>query len=54
MLKFIIHPQVTEEALRVSSTQHSTASQEATANKDALQRAVKQLSEQRDQVSSSN
>ena len=42
--------QVTEEALRVSSTQHSTASQEATSQKDALQRTVKQQSEQISQL----
>ncbi len=42
--------QITEEALRVSSTQHSTASQEATAHKETLQRKVQQLSEQRDQL----
>ena len=41
---------MTEEALRVSSTQHSTASQEATAQRDVLQRTVQQLAEQRDQL----
>ena len=43
------HLQVMKEALSVSSTQHSTASQETTAQKDVLQRTVQQLSEQRDQ-----
>eukprot|EP00095_Tigriopus_kingsejongensis_P008681 maker-scaffold72_size415059-snap-gene-3.21 protein:Tk08681 transcript:maker-scaffold72_size415059-snap-gene-3.21-mRNA-1 annotation:"thyroid receptor-interacting protein 11" len=42
--------QVTEEALRVSSAQHSTSNQESSLQVESLQRQVNQLSEQRDQL----
>ena len=51
VLKHAFSPsQSTEEALRVSSAQHTNASQDASFAKESLTKTVDQLSEQRDQL----